>query len=112
MSTDNIQTIVNEPLHLVDDLQNLLEKQTRLARQGKIGDVELLSRQAGSIVARLAETGILELPEFENRRGQLQELYEQLRLTIAAQEADITEKLRQIGKAKKTVRAYRSNIQP
>jgi len=110
MSTDNIQTVADEPSHLLDSLQGLLQRQTKLAQQGKIGDMELLSKQASSVVERIVETGILELPEFENRRGQLQELYEELRLTITAQEADITQKLRWIGKAKKTVRAYRSNI--
>jgi hypothetical protein len=112
MGTDNIRTIADEPLHLLDDLQGLLERQTKLAQQGKIGDVQLLSKQACPVVERIAETGILELPKFKNRREQLQKLYEDLCLTITAQEADITEKLRQIGKAKKTVRAYRSNIRP
>ena len=109
MSTDNIQTIVDEPLHLLDDLQSLLEKQTKLAQQGKIGDVELLSEQASSVVERIARTGILELPKFKNRRGQLQKLYEELCLTITAQEAEITEKLRHVRKGKKTIRTYRSN---
>jgi hypothetical protein len=110
MSTDNIQILPDEPLHLLDDLQGLLREQIKLAQQGKIGDVELLSKQASSVVERLAETGILELPEFENRRGQLQKLYEELRLTVAAQEADIAERLKQVRKGRKTIRAYRSNI--
>ena len=110
MSTDNTETIVDEPLHLLDDLQSLLEKQTKLAQQGKIGDVELLSEQASSVVERIARTGILELPEFKNRRGQLQKLYEDLYLTITAQQAEITEKLRHVRKGKKTIGIYRSNI--
>ena len=112
MSTDEIQTIADTPSDLLDNLQGLLERQTKLAQQGKVSDVELLSTQAGSVVERIAETGILELPEFRNRRRQLQRLYKELCLTITAQETDISEKLRQIGKGKKTIRAYRSNIQP
>jgi hypothetical protein len=87
-----------------------LEKQTKLARQGKIGDVELLSRQASSVVKRLAETGILELPEFRNRRRRLQESYKELRLTITAQQADITERLNHVRRGKKAVGIYRGNI--
>jgi len=109
MSTDNTENIADEPSHLLDDLQALLERQTKLAQQGKIGDVELLSKEASSVVERLAETGILELPEFKNRRGQLQKLYEELCLTITGQQADITEKLRHVRKGKKTIRTYRSN---
>lgn len=109
MSTDNIQTIADEPLHMLKDLQSLLEEQTKLARQGKIGDVELLSKKASSVVERLAETGILGLPEFENRRGQLQKLYTELCLAITAQQADVSQRLSHVRKGKQTIRAYHSN---
>ena len=109
MSTDNIQTIVDEPLHLLDDLQSLLEEQTKLTRQGKIGDVELLGEQISSVVERIAETGILELPKFKNRRAQLHRLYADLRLAITAQQADITQRLRHVRKGKRTIRTYRGN---
>jgi hypothetical protein len=109
MSTDNTETIADEPLHLLDDLQSLLEKQTKLAQRGNIGDVELLSKQASSIVGKIAQAGILQSPKFKNQRGQLRKLYEELCLTITAQEADITEKLNHVRKGRKTIRTYRSN---
>lgn len=110
MSTDEIQTIADEPLHLLDNLQALLERQTKLAQQGKIGDVELLSKQAGSVVERIAEIGIFELPEFRSRRRQLQKLYEELCLTITVQQAHITQRLSHVHKGKKTIGTYLSNI--
>jgi hypothetical protein len=109
MSTDKIKTLADEPLHLLDDLQSLLEKQTKLTQQGKIGDVEVLSRQAESVVEKIAQTGILELLEFRNRRRRLQESYEELRLTITAQQADIAQRLSHVRKGKQTIRTYRSN---
>ena len=109
MGTDNIRTIADEPLHLLDDLQGLLERQTKLAQQGKIGDVQLLSKQACPVVERIAETGILELPKFKNRRAQLHRLYADLRLAITAQQADITQRLSHVRKGKRTIRTYRGN---
>lgn len=110
MSTDNIQAIADEPSHLLDDLQSLLEKQTKLARQGKIGDVELLSRQAGCVVEKIAQTGILDLPDFKERRDKLQKLYEDLCLAITAQRAETSKKLSHVRKGKKTIETYHNNI--
>jgi len=103
MSTD-------KQIHLLDDLQSLLEKQIELVQQGNISGVEILSKQASSLVVEIAQTGILELREFKNRREQLQKLYDSLLLAITAQRADISEKLSRVRKGKKTVGIYRSNI--
>lgn len=103
MSTD-------KKTHLLDDLQSLLEKQMELAQQDNISGVEVLSKQASSLVVEIAQTGILELREFKNRREQLQKLYDSLLLAITAQRADISEKLSRVRKGKKTIGIYRSNI--
>jgi len=101
---------IDKQIHLLDKLQSLLEKQIELARQGNISKVEILSKQAGSVVGKIAQTGVLELPEFKNRQGQLQKLYEDLCLAITAQKAGTTEELSRVRKGKKTVEVYRSNI--
>ena len=103
MSTD-------KHIHLLDDLQSLLEKQIELAQQGNISGVEILSKQASSLVVEIAQTGILELREFKNRREQLQKLYDSLLLAITAQSAEVAGELSRVRKGKKTVEAYRSNI--
>jgi hypothetical protein len=94
----------------LDDLQSLLEKQIELAQQGNISDVEVLSKQAGPVVEKIAQAGILELAEFKNQREQLQKLYKDLCLVITAQKADTGEKLGRVRKGKKTVEVYRNNI--
>jgi len=109
MSADNIKIIADRQLHLLDELQGLLEKQIKLARQGSIIDMERLSSQASSLVEKITQAGILELAEFKNRREHLQKLYEVLCLALTAQKADITEKLSQVRKGRKTIKAYRSN---
>ena len=104
--------IYDEKTNLLNKLQNLLETQIKFARHGNIAnkDSELLSKQASTFVEKIAEEGMLELPEFQNMREHLYQLYQQLILIIAAQKDDAAKKLNQIHKTKKTVAAYRSNI--
>jgi len=110
MSTDNADITAGEQTDLLDGLKSLLEKQIELAGQGRISDVEVLSRQAHSLVEKIARTGAAERVEFKDRREQLQKLYEKLRLSIAAQKAEVCRKLTQVRHGKKTVQAYRRNI--
>jgi len=110
MSTDRAEHIADKQVHLLNDLQILLEKQIGLARQGDISSVEVLSKQASSLVGKIAQTGVLELAEFKNRREQLQKLYDSLCLALAAQKTETAEKLSRVRKGKKTIETYRSNI--
>ena len=94
----------------LDELKNLLEKQVRLAQQGNISDVEILSRQADCLVQKITQTGLLEHPEFKNQWEQLRKLYEELRLAVTAQKADVSEKLSRVRKGKKTIETYHHNM--
>lgn len=92
-------------------LQNLLEKQIELARQGaSLTDIESLSSQADSLAEKIVHAGSLELPEFKNQREHLQKLYNILCLAITAQKTETSEKLTRLHKTKKTLDTYRSNI--
>jgi hypothetical protein len=104
--------IQNEKAYLLDELQNLLEKQIELAQQGNSNNrhFEPLSKQAGLLVEKITKERILELPEFENRREHLQKLYQHLCLVVTAQKAKTDEELSRIRKGKKTIKTYRSNI--
>ncbi len=101
---------INKEKLLLDKLQNVLQKQIKLARQGNIGDVEALVEQAGSLIERITDLGVLEISEFKNYREKLQRLYKQLCLALAAQKAEVEEELSQIRKGKKTIGVYRDNI--
>jgi len=103
MSTD-------KQIYLLDELQSLLEKQIKLAQQGNISGVEVLSKQASSLVGKIAQTGILELRELKKRRERLQKLYDSLLLAITAQRAEVAGEISRVRKGKKTIEAYHSNI--
>ena len=105
MSTD-------KQIHMLDELQSLLEEQIKLAQRGNpaSGRIEVLSKQADSLVGRIVQSGIFESAEFKNRREHWKKLYDTLRLAITAQKADTSAKLNQIRRGKKTIATYRSNV--
>ena len=112
MITGKTEVIGDNQIHLLDELQSLLEKQIKLARQGNAAGrrIEVLSKQTDSLTGKIVQSGILESTEFENRLRDLKKLYDTLRLAITAQKADVSEKLSQVRKGKKTVQTYRSHI--
>lgn len=111
MSIDGIEIIPDEQIHLLDELQSLLEKQIEMARKGNINKIEVLSNQVGSLVGEIARSGILESAEFRSRREQLRKLYQNLCLALTAQQAETAGKLSQVRRGKKTIDVYRNNIQ-
>jgi hypothetical protein len=109
MRTDNGDIPQNQQV-LIDDLRILLEKQIESANQGSIKDVEAMASQASLLVKAITEKGIFENPEFQNRRQQLQKLYEDLCLAIATQKAETAQNINLLHKGKKAAKAYHSNI--
>ena len=110
MSINSAEIIPDKEKQLLNELQSLLEKQIELARQGNINGIEVLSKQASSLVREIARPGVLESSEFKSQREQLQKLYYDLCLVLTAQQAETTEELSRVRKGKKTIAAYRSNI--
>ncbi len=113
MTTNNTDVIGDDQIHLLDELQVLLEKQIELARQGNIKDVGILSERGAWLVEKIAQTGILDPAPRRGgggRREKLRKLYEDLCLAITAQKADVSEKLSRVRKGKKTIQIYRSHI--
>jgi hypothetical protein len=99
-------------VHVLDELQSLLEEQIKLAQRGSAASkrIEVLSNQADTIVVKIVQTGMLESTEFKNRRENLKKLYDTLCLAVTAQKVDTAAKLNQVRRVKKTVGTYRSNI--
>ena len=99
----------NQNISMLDELQNLLEQQLELSRQGNSAgeQIEVLGRQADFLVKEITQTGILEQPEFESQKKKLKKLYEDLHLALTVQKADTAEKLSQIRRGRKIVETYR-----
>jgi hypothetical protein len=99
----------DDHIQLLDELEALLRRQVALAQEGNTADVELLGQEADPLVGQIVSTGILGLPEFEDRRRKLHQLYDSLRLALTAQKADVTERLSLVRRGRKTLGTYRSN---
>ena len=110
MNNHNTNIAQDKHIYLLDDLQNLLEKQLEMAQQGNIRDVENLSKQTDFLVRKITQTDILESVEFKDRLERLQKLYKNLCLAVTAQKANVSEELSRVRKGKKTVTAYRNSI--
>ena len=110
MSIDSGEIIPDKQIHLLDELQNLLEQQIGFARHGNINEIEALSKQANSLVGKIARSGILESSEFINQREQLRKSYQDLCLALTTQQAENVKELSQVRKGKKTVATYGDNI--
>jgi len=91
-------------------LEDLLEKQIKLARLGNITELEVLSKQASCCVEKVAETRILESTEYKSQKDKLEKLYRDLCLALAVQKAETAEEIKQVRRGKKTIGAYRSNL--
>jgi hypothetical protein len=109
MRTDNPDISSDERL-VLQNLQALLEKQIELAGHGDIRNVEAVVNQADSIVTEIIDSGMLERPEFQAQREQLQKLYKDLLLVFTTQKAETAGQLSWLRKSRKTLKAYRSNI--
>jgi len=99
----------SEQIHLVDDLQGLLEKQIEFAVKGDLDGVERIGSQTRSLVEKLSPTGVLKKPGFEKKRQQIEKLYERLLLMFTVQKNQVGGQLKRISKGKKTLKAYRVN---
>ena len=110
MSTDSVEIIPDGQIHLLNELQSLLEKQIELARQSNINEIEVLSKQASSLVGKIARSGVLESSEYKSQHEQLRKLYQDLCLALTTQQVETAEELSRVRKGKKTIETYRSNI--
>jgi hypothetical protein len=106
MNTNSFEIIPDEHIHLLDELQNLLEQQIGFARHGNVNKIEALSKQANSLVGKIARSGILESCEFKKQREQLRKSYQDLCLALTTQHAENAKELSRVRKGKKTVMAY------
>jgi hypothetical protein len=101
----------NKDISILDELQDLLAQQLKLAHQGNpAGEkIEALCRQADCLVKEIKQAGMLDRPEFENQKNKLNKLYKNLHLALTAQREDTAEKLSQVRRGRKIVETYRGN---
>jgi hypothetical protein len=93
-----------------EHLESLLRQQLRLAQKGNIVEMEKLAKKANGLVEQISGSKFLEEPKFKKRRGELEQLYNNLFLILSSQMNDVSQSLGKIYKGKKTVTLYRDNV--
>jgi hypothetical protein len=99
---------IEEQTLLLDDLQNLLEKQIEMVRRSDFSRIESLAEQAGLYIEKITDRKYLEQPEFVERREHLTQLYRKLELMLISSKDSIADQLQQVGNVRKTLAAYRN----
>lgn len=102
---------IDKQIHLLDDLENMLEKQIELAHQGNLRGIEALSGQTDSLTEEIGRLKILESAEFKSERECLVKLYNDLQFALTVEKEETGKQLQQTRRARRTIRAYRNNIQ-
>ena len=94
---------------LLDELQALLEKQVRAARQGNLATVAALMGEADAVVAKVVRLEVNGTPEFEQRRGALERLFDTLSLVLTTARSDVDDEIKRMRRGKKVLGIYRRN---
>ena len=101
----------NSQIGLLNELQELLDEQNDLARQGKLSGVENLCERTNEIVEEFSRSGMLKSGKFLAEIKRLEKAYRSLMLTLTNQRDEIGKELDRIRKGRKTIGVYRDSIQ-
>ena len=107
MNTDGVEIVPDKHQGLLNRLEDLLNEQIAKARKGDFLASEILSEQSGKIVDKLGRTSVPESTEFKEQFERLAKLYRQTELIVAVEKDRLEGQLQQVGRARKTLRAYR-----
>jgi len=91
---------------LVDELQQLLERQLDLARGGSLARLQQLSERVDTVVSRITEAGMMDSPPLRSRMPVLEVLYRELCIILVAQQRETSRTLRAVRQGKRLLRTY------
>jgi len=99
----------DEQKQLLDMLQNQLEKQIELARQGNYKQVELIAEENDDTLKRIVAQKTSTPEIFEKRRNHILTLYKKLEVMIAAEKSIVENQQHQADNVRKTLGIYRTS---
>jgi len=102
---DRLQAATVETV-LVDELQQLLERQLDLARGGSLASLQQLSERVDTVVSRITEAGMMDSPPLRSRMPVLEGLYRELCTVLVAQQQETSRTLRAVRQGKRLLRTY------
>ena len=100
--TDNTQ--------LLTELETNLKKQLEFARRGDLASVENLADRCRMLVEKITSAGLMEKPQYQSQRQNIEKLYRDLLLMLSSQKDAVAKQLKSIHKSRQTLSVYRGNI--
>ena len=91
---------------LLDELQQLLERQLELTRGGNTAGLDEVGERANAVVGRMAKAHMMDSPAFRSRRSLLDKLFKELYLTLATQRQETCDALIAVRQGKRLLRIY------
>ncbi len=95
---------------LIEDLCQLLEKQTAMAIQGDLAGVEALMPNAENLMQKIAQLRVTDSASLTERKNKLQNMYKKLSLIITSSKDETFAELAKVRKNKKIMHAYYPDI--
>jgi hypothetical protein len=96
----------------LDELQDLLQRQMVLVRQGHWAAAETLAQEIDVLVIQMTNQAVTETPVFDERRVKVETLYRNLRSALAAARDEAQGQIKLTHKSRKAISAYRRSLMP
>lgn len=106
MADDRQRVQMEAAQDLPEQLCGLLTEQVARARQGNMAQVERLGARVDAVIARMAQGRANQPVIAEPQRARLKQQYDELVLTLRAEQADMQSKIKQVRQVKRVVGAY------
>jgi len=94
----------------LDRLEACLVEQIRLARGGEAARLEAVCQDGGEIIRRFVQWGVTDSELFRRRGERLERLYGELTLAVGCELSQAATGLKEVRRARKTLRAYKSRV--
>jgi hypothetical protein len=91
---------------MIDFLENMLMRQADKLRSYDLDGASVIAEETTVIADELNRLGILDRPEFADRRRRLEQVYKNICLIIADQRQEVSDKMTQIRRGLKAIGGY------
>jgi hypothetical protein len=108
--SDNTGNISIYTAALVDKLLAELERQVKMAQKGSLAEVELSINNTQKLVEQVAQAGVLQKPEYENKRNKIRNLYERLLMILSAEKDKAGSEIKTVRNYKKVFNTYMKSL--
>jgi hypothetical protein len=101
--------MTTEQTNIMDNLEQVLQKQIEMTLKGNFKAVEKLTEDADREIKKILAKKTTEIPDFETKRQRILKMYEELDLMLSAEKEIVKGQQKMADNVRKTLSAYHSN---